>query len=131
MDATSLVHEAYMRLVDARSVGWQDRAHFFAVSAQIMRRILVDGARARNSAKHGGGLQRLDHSSAVNLDKVPASGTGRAAKLCALDDALNAPSRSEIGVGLRSSSSDSLASHHPDSFHKSRHGRRVFVITTK
>lgn len=46
--ATALVHEAYVRLVDARSVDWQDRAHFFAVSARIMRRILVDAARARS-----------------------------------------------------------------------------------
>ena len=53
-DATSLVHEAYVRLVDVRTVDWQDRAHFFAVSSTIMRRILVDAARARASMKRGG-----------------------------------------------------------------------------
>jgi RNA polymerase sigma-70 factor, ECF subfamily len=53
-DATALVHEAYVKLVDARTVDWQDRAHFFAVSARIMRRILVDAARARASTKRGG-----------------------------------------------------------------------------
>src|SRR4051812_19183069 len=68
-DATSLVHDAYMRLVDARRVDWQDRAHFFAVAARIMRRILVDAARARRSTKRGGGLQRVDHSSVIDLDR--------------------------------------------------------------
>src|SRR6187431_2228665 len=63
-DATSLVHEAYMRLVDARTVDWQDRAHFFAVSSTIMRRILVDAARARASTKRGGHLQRVEETPA-------------------------------------------------------------------
>src|SRR4029077_15957359 len=54
LQTTALVNEAYLRLVNAKSVGWQDRVHFFAVSAQIMRRILVDAARARASAKRGG-----------------------------------------------------------------------------
>jgi RNA polymerase sigma factor (TIGR02999 family) len=89
-EATSLVHEAYVRLVDARNVDWQDRAHFFAVSARIMRRILVDAARARGSAKRGGGIQRVDHSTAVNFDTLAGPGTDRAAELCALDDALGA-----------------------------------------
>ena len=87
-DATSLVHEAFVRLVDARTVDWQDRAHFLAVSATIMRRILVDAARARASTKRGGGLQRVDPI-AINLDALPASGTDRAVEMCALDDALN------------------------------------------
>jgi RNA polymerase sigma factor (TIGR02999 family) len=90
LDATSLVHQAYVRLVDARTVDWKDRAHFFAVSSTIMRRILVDAARARASAKRGGGLQRVEHSPAINFDKLPAVETDRAAELCALDDALNA-----------------------------------------
>ena len=89
-DATSLVHDAFMRLVDARSVDWQDRAHFFAVAARIMRRILVDAARARRSTKRGGRLQRVDHSSAIDFDRLPARGTDRADELCALDDALSA-----------------------------------------
>lgn len=85
-DATSLVHEAFVRLVDARTVDWQDRAHFFAVSSTIMRRILVDAARARATAKRGGELQRVD-GDAATLDSLPAA--GRAAQICALDDALN------------------------------------------
>jgi RNA polymerase sigma factor (TIGR02999 family) len=89
-DATSLVHEAYVRLVDARVVNWEDRAHFFAVCARIMRRILVDAARARASAKRGGGMQRVDHSSLVDLDKLPVQGTDRTAQICRLDDALMA-----------------------------------------
>jgi RNA polymerase sigma factor (TIGR02999 family) len=87
-DATALVHEAYVKLVDARTVDWQDRAHFFAVSARIMRRILVDAARARASTKRGGEMQRVDHSSILNFDTIPAQGTERAAEICALDDAL-------------------------------------------
>lgn len=85
-DATSLVHEAYVRLVDGRSVDWQDRAHFFAVSSTIMRRILVDAARARASVKRGGGLQRVEETAGWTLDSMP--GTDRAAEICALDDAL-------------------------------------------
>jgi RNA polymerase sigma factor (TIGR02999 family) len=84
------VQQAYVRLVDARTVDWKDRAHFFAVSSTIMRRILVDAARARASAKRGGDLQRVEHSTAINFDKLPAAETDRAAELCALDDALNA-----------------------------------------
>jgi len=88
-DATSLVHEAFARLVDARQVDWQDRAHFLAVSATIMRRILVDAARARSASKRGGGMQRVD-SSDVELDALPASTGVRAADICALDEALHA-----------------------------------------
>jgi RNA polymerase sigma factor (TIGR02999 family) len=87
-DATSLVHEAYVRLVDAQSVDWQDRGHFFAVSSTIMRRILVDAARARASGKRGGGLQRVEETLAWTLDSLAATGTDRAADICALDDAL-------------------------------------------
>lgn len=89
-DTTSLVHQAYVRLVDARTVDWQDRAHFFAVSSTIMRRILVDAARARASAKRGGHLQRVEETSAVTLDSLPAPGTDRAAEICALNDTLDA-----------------------------------------
>src|SRR5215475_3447543 len=54
LQTTALVHEAYLRLVDIDNVEWQDRVHFFAVSAQLMRRILVDTARARSASKRGG-----------------------------------------------------------------------------
>jgi len=89
-EATSLVHDAYLRLVNARTVDWRDRAHFFAVSANIMRRILVDAARARASTKRGGGMHRVDFPSDLNLDRLVAAGTDRATEICALDDALNA-----------------------------------------
>jgi len=94
-DATSLVHEAYVRLVDARTVDWQDRAHFFAVSSTIMRRILVDAARARASVKRGGDLQRVENTTTLSLDALPAAGTDRAIDICALDDALDALAKRE------------------------------------
>jgi RNA polymerase sigma factor (TIGR02999 family) len=89
LQTTGLVHEAYLRLVEAKSVDWHDRAHFFAISAQMMRRILVDAARARASAKRGGGARRIEHSTALNLDQFPHPGVERGAELIALDDALN------------------------------------------
>lgn len=82
LQATALVHEAYLRLIDLQNVGWQDRAHFFAVSAQMMRRILVDRARARVTGKRGGAAARLQ------LDEIPEVGSWRASELMALDDAL-------------------------------------------
>jgi|SRR5580704_6123833 RNA polymerase sigma factor (TIGR02999 family) len=82
LQATALVHEAFLHLVDAAGVNWQDRAHFFAVCSQMMRRILVDSARARGSAKRGGGTPR------VNLDDVPNLASGRDREIVAIDDAL-------------------------------------------
>src|SRR5690349_5760826 len=87
-EPTALVHEAYLKLVDARTVDWQDRAHFYAVCARIMRRILVDAARIRMAVKRGGDQHRVERSSGVDLDNLPAPGTNRAAELVALDDAL-------------------------------------------
>jgi RNA polymerase sigma-70 factor (ECF subfamily) len=84
LQTTALVHEAYMRLIDVKNVDWQHRAHFFAVSATMMRRILLDRARKREAGKRGG------RSPQVNLDDVPDLGSGRARELVALDDALNA-----------------------------------------
>jgi RNA polymerase sigma factor (TIGR02999 family) len=84
LQSTDLVHEVYLRLVNAREVEWQHRAHFFAVSAQIMRHILLDRARRRVAAKRGGAAAR------VNLDEVADIGSGRARETIALDDALNA-----------------------------------------
>ena len=83
LQTTALVNEAYLRLVDVTNVSWQDRAHFFAVAAQIMRRILVDAARARASAKRGGRAPR------VSLDQTPEVSTSRASELMRIDDALN------------------------------------------
>ena len=83
LQTTALVHEAYLRLVDATKVEWHDRAHFFAVSAQIMRRILVDLARERVSSKRGGRLTK------VNFDKIPEISSERARELVAVDESLN------------------------------------------
>jgi RNA polymerase sigma factor (TIGR02999 family) len=82
LQTTALVHEAYMRLVDQKEVQWQNRAHFFAVAAQMMRRILVDYARARQYAKRGGGAQQ------VALDEAMVVSDERAADVVALDEAL-------------------------------------------
>jgi RNA polymerase sigma factor (TIGR02999 family) len=71
-----------------RNVNWSDRVHFFAVSAQMMRRILVDAARARASAKRGGLAKRVAHSSAINWDEIPDARFNRSAELIAVDDAL-------------------------------------------
>src|SRR5579871_6047345 len=60
LQATALVNDVYLRLVDATAIDWKDRAHFFAVCAQMMRRILVDAARARGSRKRGGGVVKVD-----------------------------------------------------------------------
>jgi RNA polymerase sigma factor (TIGR02999 family) len=89
LQTTALVNEAYLRLVDAKGAGWHDRVHFFAVSAQIMRRILVDAARARFSVKRGGQARRVEHSSAFDLDAIPDVASGRDRELVAIDDALN------------------------------------------
>jgi RNA polymerase sigma factor (TIGR02999 family) len=89
LQTTALVNEAYLRLVDATRVSWQDRVHFFAVSAQMMRRILVDAARARASAKRGGQAKRVNHSSPFNLDEIPDVSSERDRELVAIDDALN------------------------------------------
>jgi len=88
LQTTALVHEAYLHLMDAKNVPCRDRAHFFAASAQIMRRIMIDAARARTSLKRGGGMERMNHSSAVNLDEIPSPTSARSAELLALDVAL-------------------------------------------
>lgn len=88
LQATALVNEAYLRLVDVHTVDWKDRVHFFAVAAQMMRRILVDAARARASAKRGGHVKQVNHSTAVRLDEIPDLSSQRGAELIAVDDAL-------------------------------------------
>ena len=84
LQATALVNEAYLRLVDSRRVGWQNRAHFFAISAQLMRRILVDSARSRGYQKRGGGIPK------VTLDEGLIGPQEKSRDLVALDDALKA-----------------------------------------
>lgn len=82
LQTTALVNEAYLRLIDSSRVQWQNRAHFFAVSAQLMRRVLVDAARARNYQKRGGGALQ------VSLNEALPLGEQRGPDLVALDDAL-------------------------------------------
>src|SRR2546428_744359 len=71
LQPTALVNEAYLRLIDYRDIQWQNRAHFFAVAAQLMRRILVDHARSRNNAKRGGAQQKLSLSKADRFANKP------------------------------------------------------------
>ncbi len=82
LQTSALINEAYLRLVDYKNVRWQNRAHFFAVAAQAMRRVLVDHARGRNYAKRGGGARKMSLDEAANLS------AGRDEELIALDDAL-------------------------------------------
>ena len=89
LQATALVNEAYLRLIDCRRVRWQNRAHFFAISAQLMRRILVDQARARNYQKRGGGQQEL------TLDEGLVVSPRRGRDIIALDGALEALSAND------------------------------------
>lgn len=84
LQPTALVNEAYLRLIDAQNVQWQDRAHFFAVAARVMRRILIDAARAREYQKRGGGAPIIS----LDEEVVIANEPGR--DLVALDDALTA-----------------------------------------
>jgi RNA polymerase sigma-70 factor (ECF subfamily) len=85
LQTTALVNEAYLRLVDSRRATWQDRAHFFAVCAQLMRHILVDWARARHSMKRGAGLRRMDLDEGLAVSPEPGI------DLVALDDGLGLP----------------------------------------
>lgn len=99
LQTTALVNEAYMRLVDVKIVDWKDRAHFFAVSAKLMREILVDYARVRRSAKRGGGAH------VISLDEAMVVSQERSRDLVELNDALHAlaaldPGQSQI-VELR------------------------------
>ena len=93
LQSTALVHEVYLRLTKAQDVDWHDRVHFFALSAQIMRRILVDAARARGAVKRGGAVVRAEHSSEIDLGQIPTTDSDAASSLCALDDALESLSR--------------------------------------
>ena len=82
LQTSGLVNEAFLRLVDQTNVHWKNRAHFFAIAAQIMRRILVDYARSRRYAKRGGGARQ------VSLNEALIVSEGRSAEVVALDDAL-------------------------------------------
>jgi RNA polymerase sigma-70 factor, ECF subfamily len=99
LQTTALVHEAYVRLVEARHVSWQNRSHFYALCAQAMRRIVVDAARTRHSLKRGG---RAEH---VPLDEARVASPARDDDVLALDEALTdlakADSRKSRVVELR------------------------------
>ena len=84
LQATALVNEAYLRLVDAKDVAWHDRAHFLAVSARVMRRVLVDHARSRHSKKRGGHAAKVTFDEALVVTNEPTQ------NFVALDDALEA-----------------------------------------
>src|SRR6185436_9252032 len=83
LQTTALVNEAYFKLVDQKNVRWQNRAHFFGIAAQIMRRILVDHAKHRNRIKRGSGDQK------ISLDETAYIPYPRDAELIKLDEALN------------------------------------------
>lgn len=87
LQTTALINEAYLRLIEIRGVPWQDRAHFFAISAQIMRRILVDAARSRRSEKRGGRLPHISLEDAMENGAMLLPG-GSDAQILALNDAL-------------------------------------------
>jgi len=84
LQTTALAHEAWLKLVNVPATDWKDRAHFFAVAAQVMRHILVDGARTRQREKRGESSQRVD------LDRIAEFSPGRDRELVAIDDALQA-----------------------------------------
>jgi RNA polymerase sigma factor (TIGR02999 family) len=84
LQTTALVNEVYLRLVDCGQMNWQDRAHFFAVSARLMRRILIDFARSRGYQKRGGGVFH------ISLDDTPSVCQEPDEQLVAVDDALKA-----------------------------------------
>jgi RNA polymerase sigma factor (TIGR02999 family) len=83
LETTALVNEAYLRLAGQKKIEWQNCAHFFAVTAQVMRHILIDHARRRHYAKHGGDMQQ------VSLAEAETMSRGRAGELVALDEALD------------------------------------------
>ena len=99
LQTTALINEAYVRMVDQKNVNWANRSHFFAISAQIMRRILIDHARRHAYAKRGGGAQQ------VSLEEVAAIAPEQGRELMRLDEALKSlaerdPRRSQV-VELR------------------------------
>jgi len=84
LQATALVNEAYLRLIEVNQVRWQNRAHFFAMASRVMRRILVDAAQARGYQKRGAGVEKISLDEALLVSGEPRQ------DLIALDDALNA-----------------------------------------
>ncbi len=101
LQTTALVNEAYLRLLKIGALDWRDRAHFFAVAARILRRVLVDAARKRLSTKRGGHVPQAAHATDIDFDQFPAPATDKPAELCAVDVALTSlaqldPRRAQI-----------------------------------
>lgn len=101
LQATALVHEAWLRLVGDGNEHWEGRRHFFAAAAEAMRRILIENARRKQAVRHGGGLHRTD----MELDDLPIAGVAPDDELLAVDEALDAfaahdPAKAEL-VKLR------------------------------
>jgi RNA polymerase sigma factor (TIGR02999 family) len=92
LQATALVHEAYLRLVGEQGPGWNSRGHFFAAAAEAMRRILVENARRKKRLRHGGGSQKLD------LEEVDPAGAAPAEDVLALDEALELLEQKDPGA---------------------------------
>ncbi len=90
LQSTALVHEAYLRLVDQNRVHWRNRAHFFAVAAQMVRRVLVDYARERHAAKRGGAKHKVDLHESILIVAEESTAAHENVDLLALDEALNA-----------------------------------------
>lgn len=88
LSPTALVHEAYVRLIDQRSTDWRGRLHFFALASRLIRRILIDHARAKNAEKRGGGGGRAADRTRVRLDARDVEAPARDVDLLALDEAL-------------------------------------------
>lgn len=93
LQTSALVNEAYLRLIDQKNVRWQNRAHFFGIAAQLMRRILIDHARSHQYQKRGGGAIQ------VSLDEAAAVTEARAAELLAIDEALEKLTAMDIRKG--------------------------------
>jgi RNA polymerase sigma-70 factor (ECF subfamily) len=89
LQTTALVNEAYLRLASQQQINWQNRTHFFAVTAQVMRHILIDYARRRQYVKHGGEAQRISFDDALASEEAVLMAQPRAAELLALDEALD------------------------------------------
>ncbi len=93
LETHDLIHEAFLRLTDARRIDWRDRRHFFAIAARLMRRVLVEHARRRAADRHGGGVEK------VALDEPPDLSPERSPDLVALDEALRDLAAAEPELG--------------------------------
>lgn len=132
IQATALVNEAYLKLVDIHRIEWQDRAHFFAVGARLMRRILVDYARARGYAKRGGAVKRVDFTESLVVSPELEPDLER------LDDALQVlekldPRKAQVVEmryfgGLTAEETASVLNISPQSVHRDWHLAKTWLL---